>query len=230
MNLWLPIYEDYFISTFFLWHVLAFLILDDLTQYLWHRLSHVNSFMWKLHRPHHVVEEMGVLVTYRNAILYYAFMPGIWFSAILIYLGMIEVYLYYLPIKMTVIMLAHSEIRWDRFLYKYKVLHPLAWLVERTISTPCTHYAHHGLTSEDGVSNPNGNYGNLLFFWDVLFGTAKITRKYPTKFGAWNKMKEPWYVQLFFPLIKSKDSRSELHSIKTDVDYDPSKDYKDFRV
>jgi len=230
MNLWLPIYEDYFISTFFLWHVLAFLILDDLTQYLWHRLSHVNSFMWKLHRPHHVVEEMGVLVTYRNAILYYAFMPGIWFSAILIYLGMIEVYLYYLPIKMTVIMLAHSEIRWDRFLYKYKVLHPLAWLVERTISTPCTHYAHHGLTSEDGVSNPNGNYGNLLFFWDVLFGTAKITRKYPAKFGAWNKMKEPWYVQLFDLLIKSKDSRSELHSIKTDVDYDPSKDYKDFRV
>ena len=41
-------------------------------------------------------------------------------------------------------------------------------------------------------------------------------------------MKEPWYVQLFFPIIKSKDSRSELHSIKTDMDYDPSIDYKDF--
>ena len=37
--------------------------------------------MWKLHRPHHVVEEMGVLVTYRNAFMYYAFMPGLWFSA-----------------------------------------------------------------------------------------------------------------------------------------------------
>jgi hypothetical protein len=84
------------------------------------------------------------------------------------------------------------------------------------------------LTSEDGVSNPNGNYGNLLFFWDILFGTAKITRKYPTKFGAWNKMKEPWYVQLMFPILKSKDSRSELSSIKTNMDYDPSKDYKDF--
>ena len=186
--------------------------------------------MWKLHRPHHVIEEMGVLVTYRNAFLYYAFMPGIWFSGILIFLGMTEVYLYYIPIKVSIILLAHSEIKWDRFLYKYKILHPLAWIVERTISTPCTHYAHHGLTSEDGVSNPNGNYGNLLFFWDVLFGTAKITRKYPTKFGAWNKMKEPWYVQLFFPLIKSKDTRSELHSIKTDTDYDPSKDYKDFNV
>jgi|TARA_B110000967_G_C18807881_1_gene521996 sterol desaturase/sphingolipid hydroxylase (fatty acid hydroxylase superfamily) len=229
MDLWFPIYEDFFINTFFLWHVLAFIILDDLTQYLWHRLSHENPFMWKLHRPHHVVEEMGVLVTYRNAVLYYAFMPGIWFSALLIYLGMIEVYLYYLPIKMAVILLAHSEIRWDRFLYKYKILHPLAWIVERTISTPCTHYAHHGLTSEDGVSNPNGNYGNLLFFWDVLFGTAKITRKYPKRFGAWNKMKEPWYVQLLFPIIRSKDPRSELSSIKTDIDFDPSKDYKDYQ-
>ena len=230
MGLWFPFYEDYFISSFFLWHILAFLIFDDLTQYLWHRFSHENAFMWKLHRPHHVVEEMGVLVTYRNSFLYYAFMPGIWFSAILIFLGMTEVYLYYVPIKVSIILLAHSEIKWDRFLYKYKILHPLAWIVERTISTPCTHYAHHGLTAKDGVSNPNGNYGNLLFFWDILFGTAKITRKYPTHFGAWNKMKEPWYVQLFFPIIKSKDSRSELHSIKTDMDYDPSVDYKDFSI
>ena len=230
MDLWFPFYEDYFINSFILWHILAFIIFDDLTQYFWHRFSHENAFMWKLHRPHHVVEEMGVLVTYRNSFLYYAFMPGIWFSAILIFLGMTEVYLYYIPIKVSIILLAHSEIKWDRFLYKYKILHPLAWIVERTISTPCTHYAHHGLTAEDGVSNPNGNYGNLLFFWDVLFGTAKITRKYPTRFGAWNKMKEPWYVQLFFPIIKSKDPRSELYSIKSDIDYDPSTDYKDFNI
>ena len=230
MDLWFPFYEDYFINSFILWHILAFIIFDDLTQYFWHRFSHENTFMWKLHRPHHVVEEMGVLVTYRNSFLYYAFMPGIWFAAILIFLGMTEVYLYYVPTKVSIILLAHSEIKWDRFLYKYKILHPLAWIVERTISTPCTHYAHHGLTAEDGVSNPNGNYGNLLFFWDVLFGTAKITRKYPTRFGAWNKMKEPWYVQLFFPIIKSKDPRSELHSIKTDMDYDPSIDYKDFNI
>ena len=230
MDLWFSFYKDYFISSFLLWHILAFIIVDDLTQYLWHRFSHENAFMWKLHRPHHVVEEMGVLVTYRNAFLYYAFMPGIWFAAILIFLGMTEVYLYYVPTKVSIILLAHSEIKWDRFLYRYKILHPLAWIVERTISTPCTHYAHHGLTAEDGVSNPNGNYGNLLFFWDVLFGTAKITRKYPTRFGAWNKMKEPWYVQLFFPIIKSKDPRSELHSIKTDMDYYPSIDYKDFNI
>ena len=223
-----PELEDFYINSSFWWHLVAFLILDDLTQYWWHRLSHINKKMWKLHRPHHVVEEMGVLVTYRNAVLYYAFMPGIWFSAVLIYLGMGYVYLFYLPIKLIVILLAHSETKWDKFLYQYKILSPLAWIIERTISTPSTHFAHHGLTAEDGVSHPNGNYGNLLFFWDIIFGTAKITRKYPSKFGAWNQLKEPWYVQLFFPIISSKDPRSELYSIKTNNDYDPSKDHKEF--
>ena len=228
MGFTFPELEDYYIEASLWWHILAFLIFDDMTQYWWHRLSHVNRKMWKLHRPHHVVEEMGVLVTYRNAILYYALMPGIWFSAVLIYLGMGYIYLFYLPIKLVVILLAHSETKWDRFLYRHKILSPLAWIIERTISTPSTHFAHHGLTAEDGVSHPNGNYGNLLFIWDVIFGTSKITRKYPSKFGAWNQLKEPWYVQLLFPIITSKDSNSELYSINTNNDYDPSIDFKKF--
>jgi sterol desaturase/sphingolipid hydroxylase (fatty acid hydroxylase superfamily) len=228
MGNFFPQFEDYFIGTSLWWHVLAFLIFDDFTQYLWHRLSHANRIMWKLHRSHHVVEEMGVLVTYRNAVLYYALMPGIWFSAILVYLGMGYVYLFYLPIKLVVIILAHSETKWDKFLFKYKILNPIAWILERTISLPSTHFAHHGLTAEDGVSNPNGNYGNLLFLWDVILGTSKITRKYPVKFGAWNQLKEPWYVQLLFPIIRSKDPNSELFSIRTKNDYDPSVDYKKY--
>ncbi len=223
-----PEMEDMFAHASFWLHIAAFLVFDDFTQYLWHRLSHVNRTMWKLHRPHHVVEEMGVLVTYRNAVLYYALMPGIWLSALLVYLGMGYAYLFYLPIKLTIILLAHSDTKWDRFLYKYRALHPVAWVVERIISTPSTHFAHHGLTAEDGVSHPNGNYGNLLFLWDVLLGTAKITRKYPERFGAWNQVKEPWYVQLLFPIIRSKDERSELHSIRTKNDYDPSVDFKEF--
>ena len=171
---------------------------------------------------------MGVLMTHRNAFMYYALMPGIWFSAVLVHLGMGYVYLFYLPIKLTVILLAHSETKWDRFLYKYRFLNPLAWVVERTISTPSTHYAHHGLSASDGISNPNGNYGNLLFLWDIIFGTTKITRKYPKEFGAWNQIKEPWYIQFMFPILKSKDPQSELHKINTNVDYDPVKDYKDY--
>ena len=88
MSTQFPGLEDHLIHLAIGWQILAFLILDDMTQYWWHRLSLVSPTMWKLHRPHHVVEEMGVLVTYRNATLYYALMPGIWFSALLVFLGM----------------------------------------------------------------------------------------------------------------------------------------------
>jgi sterol desaturase/sphingolipid hydroxylase (fatty acid hydroxylase superfamily) len=62
MNFFLPNLENYFINLHFMWQVGTFLILDDMVQYWWHRWSHTNRTMWKLHRPHHVVEEMGVLV------------------------------------------------------------------------------------------------------------------------------------------------------------------------
>jgi hypothetical protein len=45
---------------------------------------------------------------------------------------------------------------------------------------------------------------NLLFFGDVLFRTTKITKWYPTQFGFWNKMEDPWNVQLLFPNIHSR--------------------------
>lgn len=224
-----PSYENIFLDVSIGWKIGAFLIFDDMTQYWWHRLSHEHKVFWKLHRPHHAIEEMGVLVTYRNAFLYYAIMPGIWFSAVLIYLGMGDVYIWYIAIKLIIILLAHSETKWDRILYKHKLLHPLAWVIERTISTPATHFAHHGLTDQDSISNPNGNYGNLLFFWDVLFGTAKITRKYPERFGTWNQIKESWHIQLLFPFVKSKDPRSELHSLKTDKDFDSAGNFKEFK-
>ena len=64
-----------------------------------------------------------------------------------------------------------------------KWLHPLAWVLERTISTPATHWAHHALTNDDGIGHYKGNFGNLLFVWDMLFGTAKITRRYPANVG-----------------------------------------------
>lgn len=223
-------YENHLIELNIGIQFLSFLIFDDMMQYWWHRLSHSNKAMWKLHRPHHVIEEMGVLVTYRNALMYYAFMPGIWFSAVLVFLGMGYAYLFYLPIKLIVILLAHSETKWDRILYKYKFLYPLAWIIERTISTPSTHFAHHGLSASDGISHPNGNFGNLLFIWDIIFGTSKITRKYPTTFGAWNQIKEPWHIQWLFPIVKSKNPKSELYSIKSPMDYDPTEDYSNFEI
>ena len=179
-----------------------FLIFEDMTQYWWHRITHSVPWLYKLHRPHHNAEYMSIRIVYRNNIFYYYLMPSLWLAGILIYLGGGWVYAVYLVIKMTVIFGAHSDIRWDAPLYKIKWLSPIMWVVERTISTPATHSAHHGKHQSDGITNYKGNYGNLLFFWDVLFGTAKITRQYPDEYGVENLPETSVGEQLIWPLIR----------------------------
>jgi sterol desaturase/sphingolipid hydroxylase (fatty acid hydroxylase superfamily) len=106
---------------------ITLLLADDMTQYWWHRLSH-SSWMWPFHRAHHSAAYMGVRVVYRNNFFYYAAMPGLWLSGVLIYLGFGWAYVVYSIIKMAVIVGAHSEARWDEALYRNRWLHPLAWV------------------------------------------------------------------------------------------------------
>lgn len=200
-----PAYEGVLATAPFMLVFALFLIFDDMTQYWWHRLSHTVPWLYKLHRPHHNAEYLSIRVVYRNNFFYYLFMPGIWFSGVLIYMGGGYVYAVYLVIKMSVIFGAHSDVRWDAPLYKIKWMSPIMWLVERTISTPSTHSAHHGKHADDGVTNYKGNYGNLLFFWDVLFGTAKITRRYPEKMGVENLPDTSASEQLMWPLVKTSE-------------------------
>ena len=195
------------------WQMLLLLLLaDDLTQYLWHRLSH-TSVLWPLHRAHHSAGYMSVRIVYRNNAFYYALMPGLWLSGVLLYLGFGWVYVGYTIVKLSVIIGAHSSVRWDQWLYRYKALAPLAWLVERSISTPATHFAHHALEQDDGIGHYTGNYGNLLFLWDVLLGTAHITRRYPPAYGLTDDRAhgcERWQVQLAYPLWRSRRADTVL--------------------
>lgn len=188
-------------STFL--HIALLLIFDDMMQYWWHRLSHSTRFLYNLHRAHHNGKYMSVRIIYRNNVFYYLLMPSLWFSGALIYLGLGWTYAFYLVVKLSVITGAHAEWKWDRFLYQTPFLNKFAWIIERTISTPSTHSAHHGLKADDGVTNYKGNYGNLLFFWDVLFGTAKITRKYPSQYGIEGMFYANWVEQLVWPLYKT---------------------------
>jgi sterol desaturase/sphingolipid hydroxylase (fatty acid hydroxylase superfamily) len=195
------------------WAMAAILLVgDDMTQYWWHRVSH-TPLLWPLHRAHHTAHYMSIRVTYRNNFFYYLMMPGLWVSGVLVYLGFGTVYLVYIVVKLAVILGAHSAVRWDEPLYRHRGLHPLAWVLERTISTPATHWAHHALTNDDGIGHYKGNFGNLLFVWDLLFGSAKITRRYPAKVGLQDDLvygKERWFVEMFYPLLQSKRAHSTL--------------------
>ena len=188
------------------------LLVDDMTQYWWHRASH-TPLLWPLHRAHHSATYMSIRVTYRNNLFYYLLMPGLWFGGLALYLGFGAVYGIYLICKVAIILGAHSAWRWDEPLYRIRALRPLMWLVQRTISTPSTHWAHHALTNADGIGHYKGNFGNMLFVWDLLFGSAHITQQYPAKVGLQDDQiygKERWFHEMFYPVLQSKREHSAL--------------------
>lgn len=188
---------------------LLFMIGDDMMQYWWHRASHTFPFLYNLHRVHHDADYLNVRITYRNGIFYYLPMPSLWITGLLVFLGGGEVYAVYAVAKSIVIIGAHSSVHWDEPLYKIKWLSPLMWLVERTISTPATHSAHHGRHKSDGVTHYKGNFSNFFFLWDVLFGTAKITRDYPAKYGVENLNDVSGAQLLLWPLVGGKSGSVE---------------------
>ena len=119
------------------------------------------------------------------------------------------VYAGYIVVKLLIITGAHSDVAWDKPLYAIKWLSPVMWVVERTISTPATHHAHHGRHAHDPATQYKGNYGNLLFFWDVLFGTAKITREYPESYGVENLAPATLGQQLLWPIFPENKDMGE---------------------
>jgi sterol desaturase/sphingolipid hydroxylase (fatty acid hydroxylase superfamily)/rhodanese-related sulfurtransferase len=194
----------------FLWAFFIIAVADDLTQYWYHRLHHQVPWLWRFHRTHHSAPYMGMAMASRQNIIYTIFFSQIYLLAALTYLGLGYAALFLTGIKSLITLGAHSSIPWDKPFYKYKVLHPVAWVLERLISTPATHQAHHADTVGDGVGNYKGNFGNMFFLWDVIFGTGIITRRYPESFGIKHYKQEEWYVQFLWPFFKSRKEGSEL--------------------
>ena len=194
-----------------LWLTLPlFLFVDDFLQYWYHRFGHEYEFFWKLHRPHHQAEEMGFFVSYRNAGLYYVFMPNIWWIGIFTFLGGAKAVAIGLVLKQVIVISSHSTVKWDAFLYKYRFFNPLTSILERIFITPAFHHAHHGKSMQDGISDPNGNFGNMFSIWDQLFSTAKFTRQFPKDYGIPNDPKEHWAPAYFYPAIAAGDPASEI--------------------
>lgn len=197
---WVPFWWGFFIICVFV----------DLTEYWYHRLHHEVPFLWRFHRSHHSAAYMGMSVAFRTNYINQLLLSPIYLIAALVYLGLGNSLLLFISIRTLITVAAHSSIPWDKPLYCRKWLHPVAWLLERTISTPATHHAHHAASNADGIGNYNGNFANAFFVWDILFKTSIITRKYPPEYGLRHYMHEEWYVQYFWPIVKSRKKDSEL--------------------
>ena len=209
-NTFFPAAQTTFIHTSLWFSLPLYLLIDDFLQYWYHRSAHEYPFLWKLHRPHHQAEEMGFFVSYRNAALYYLLMPNIWWIALFTFMGGAKAVAIGLVLKQLIIISSHSTVAYDKILYKHKFLHPLAAIWEHIFITPAFHHAHHGKSQVDGISEPNGNFGNMFSIWDQLFGTAFYSRKFPLEYGLPNDKKEHWSASYLYPLVASQNKSSEI--------------------
>lgn len=193
-----------------LWQaVLLIVIPADFLHYWYHRLGHTLPVMWRMHRTHHTATAMSITVAYRENWRWFLFMPDIWYAGVMVYLGLGEAVLISHLIFGCANVLVHSGFAWDRGLYRLRWLAPLTWLLERLIQLPSTHRAHHAELDEHG-NPPHHNFAQLLFIWDTMFGTANFTRdRYPQRYGIPKDPGDPWYVQLWWPLFRSKKSDSD---------------------
>ncbi|WP_291943095.1 sterol desaturase family protein [Chitinophaga sp.] len=206
----LPQAKDAFAWVPFWWGFAIMAVADDLTQYWYHRLHHQLPILWRFHRTHHSASYMGMAMASRQNIIYTVFFSQIYLTVALTYLGLGYPALFVGGIKSLITTGAHSSIKWDKPFYTIKWLKPIGWVMERLISTPATHHAHHADSTDDGVGYYKGNFGNMFFIWDLIFGTGIITRQYPKGYGLKHYKEEEWYAQLLWPIFKSKKEGSEL--------------------
>jgi sterol desaturase/sphingolipid hydroxylase (fatty acid hydroxylase superfamily) len=163
--------------------ILSFVGVDYI--YYWnHRLLHCN-FLWKIHRVHHTISYMDVLVTSRNTIWASFLIIYLWIHTLFIYL-LTDPTGYLLGVSLTSVLdlWRHSQLIIPSNSWLYRFLSP--WLI-----LPEDHAWHHSRQLF------NYNYGANLKLWDRLHGTYYNNSQLPTEIGI--KTSLTFTQKLLFP-------------------------------
>lgn len=140
--------------------LLLFFLISDFLQWNIHRLLHTVPFLWKVHKTHHSVKEMGFAAHFR-----YNWMEPIVYKSIL-YIPIILIGGFNLDdvilvhfIAIAIGHLNHANLGWDYGFLKY------------IFNNPKMHIWHHSkkIPNKYGV-----NFGISLSLWDYVFKTNYI--------------------------------------------------------
>jgi sterol desaturase/sphingolipid hydroxylase (fatty acid hydroxylase superfamily) len=147
--------------------VLTFLLyvpILDCADYWRHRLSHRFRWWWALHALHHAQRQMTFWSDDRNHLLDDV-IAAVWFLMIGLLIGIP-------PLQFPLLVLI---LRFLESLSHANARVSFGWLGERLLISPRFHRAHHGLLA---AGQRSCNYGAILPWWDMLFGTADFGRAY----------------------------------------------------
>lgn len=142
----------------------CYAVILDAADYWRHRLSHRFRWWWALHALHHSQEQMTFWSDDRNHLLDDV-IQFVWFAVIALAIGIPPMQFPLLVLVLRFIeSLSHANTRLS-----------FGWLGERLVVSPRFHRAHHGVLA---AGQRSCNYGAVLPWWDMLFGTADFSREY----------------------------------------------------
>ena len=145
--------------TFFIYVVIL-----DFSEYLRHRLSHVFDWWYALHAVHHAQRQMTFWSDDRNHLLDDT-IGFVWFTAVALLIGIPPMQFPLLVLLLRLVeSLSHANARVS-----------FGRIGERLVVSPRFHRAHHGVLA---AGQRSVNYGAVLPWWDMLFGTADFSRDY----------------------------------------------------
>jgi sterol desaturase/sphingolipid hydroxylase (fatty acid hydroxylase superfamily) len=139
-------------------------VILDFAEYWRHRLSHMFRWWWALHSLHHAQRQMTFWSDDRNHLLD-DLISFVWFGVIALAIGVP-------PLQFPVLVLV---LRFLESLSHANVRLSFGWLGQRLLISPRFHRTHHGVLAAGQQSR---NYGAVLPWWDMLFGTADFSREY----------------------------------------------------
>lgn len=161
----------------------VFLVAADLISYWRHRLMHTR-LMWPLHAVHHEQREVTAFTATRLHIGE-ALVSTVPMLALVAMIGNSpRDPLWFFVLRNSLAAAHHSGLRW-----RYG---PFYWI----LVSPLFHSAHHSIDVE--VSEHN--YGGLLSFWDLLFGTHLNTFAAPARVGVEGLSMPTLWSQFWMPL------------------------------
>jgi sterol desaturase/sphingolipid hydroxylase (fatty acid hydroxylase superfamily) len=149
------------------WPVITFVIYAlvlDCADYWRHRLSHAFRWWYGLHAVHHAQRQMTFWSDDRNHLID-EILSFLWFTAVALLIGIP-------PLQFPLLVLV---LRFLESLSHANVRLAFGRIGERLLISPRFHRAHHGVLA---AGQRSCNYGAILPWWDMLFGTADFTRAY----------------------------------------------------
>jgi sterol desaturase/sphingolipid hydroxylase (fatty acid hydroxylase superfamily) len=143
---------------------ICYAVILDFAEYWRHRISHKFRWWWALHSLHHAQKQMTFWSDDRNHLLD-DLISALWFGAVALLIGISPLQFPLLVLLLRLLeSISHANARID-----------FGPVVGRLLISPRFHRAHHGVLA---AGQRSCNYGAILPWWDMLFGTADFSRNY----------------------------------------------------